>query len=498
MELLNRYRSYITREKNNGNIKEHDGEVMRILDLHNRNKKNMPKKYKNYMDFSWKEFKEEVLKSVKTQPKVIHSDNMCYVIQYGRNDFKEYKKRYDNKTRWCTTVDEFYGEYIGNGNLYVLHNVHNGLLYQTNPTIGEDIYWNTMADKRLDPGMSTWLTNIVLPSLIKVDHIVRYQYLENKDNYIRYPNKHPVWDQWHNGQHTCTYNDYIANCYYAGLIESRLNDIERADEYYITKHNVMDILGMKHITYELIVEALKTFPDIRKDITDEICCNREAYKFINRLIEEGHMGKEELTYMSLKTLHELGIYDVLYYTMNPEIDEPEFSSHKQDMIVLLRLNPLYEKYYPNHPDYNAIMEGRYSDIKRKDILIHFNKNVRYPEHMIKDAEYVQVCDDLPEDYAHMLIDLGKYKPTSGPYVDYYESSVQYMKDDESMMFEKDPFTLTDRELDYIRDHKLHHKLKINRYNDLIKSNHRIIMDIMSCSYDPLELVTIFDHNYSMF
>lgn len=495
MELYNRYIPYITREKNNGNIKEHDGEVMRILELHNRNKKNMPKKYKNYMDFTWTEFREEVLRSVKTQPKVIHSDNMCYVIQYGRNNFKEYKKRYDNKTKWCTTSAEFYGEYTGN--LYVLHNVHNGLLYQTNPTVEEDIYWYNMEDKRLDPGMNAWLTNIVLPSLIKVDHIVRYKYLENKDNYMKYPNKHPVWDEWHNGRHTCTYNDYIANCYYAGLIESRLIDIREAERYSITKHNVMDILGIYNITYELILEALSTFIELRKDIIGEICCNREAHKFINRLIEEGYINKEELRYISLETLHEFGIYDVLYYSTNPEADGPEFSSHKQDMIVLLCLDPLYEKYYPNHPDYNAVIEGRYSDMKIKNTLLHFNKDVRYPEHMIKDAEHIQVCDDLPEDYVHVLIDLGKYRPDVGPYMDYYKSSVQYMKDEESMMFEKDPFTLTDRELDYIRDHKLHHKLKINRYDDLIKSNHRIIMDIMSCSYGPLELVIIFDHDYSM-
>lgn len=497
MELLNRYSTYITREKNNGNIKEDDGEVMRILDLHNRNKKNMPKKYKNYMDFTWNEFREEVLRSVKTQPKVIHSDNMCYVVQYGRDDFKEYKKRYDNKTKWCTTILEYYGEYMGNGKLYVLHNVHNGLMYQTNPCIGEDIYWHTMADRRLDPSMDAWLTNIILPSLVEVDHIVRYQYLENKDNYMKYPNKHPVWDEWHSREHTLTYNDYIANCYYAGLIDARLNDVEQAEKYNITKHNVMDILGTKHITYDLIIEALETLPDIRKDITDEICCNNEAHKFINRLIDEGYLRKNEITYIPLKELHRLGLYDVPYRTFNPEIDEPEFSSHNQDMIIPIRLHPLLEKYYPNHPDYNTVMEGRYSDIVYSHSLIHFNKNVRYPEHIIKNAEYVSVCDDLPEDYVHMLIDMGKYNPGDGPYLDYYKSSLQYMKDNEPMIFEKDPFTLTDKELDYLRDFKLHHRLKVNRYHDLIKDNHRIIKDIMSLSYQPLELVNIFDHDYSM-
>lgn len=45
MSLLDRYSTYIQREKNKGNIvEENDGEILMILDLHNRNKKHMDKK----------------------------------------------------------------------------------------------------------------------------------------------------------------------------------------------------------------------------------------------------------------------------------------------------------------------------------------------------------------------------------------------------------------------------------------------------------------------
>jgi hypothetical protein len=198
-------------------------------------------------------------------------------------------------------------------------------------------------------------------------------------------------------------------------------------------------------------------------------------------MEDGYITKEQVTTTNnIILFHKLGMYNVPYYVHHSS-HERYLSKHHQDKIIPMAIIPSLEKYYPNHPDYENVLAGKYDLMTNKKNLMHFNDSVRYPPSMIKNATQVHVCSGLPKEYVITLCKNG-HIPYENEYTDYR------MEWETPELTCINPRKLTDKELDHLRDNKSH--TKVTDFKSLVKENHRIVRDIMSCSYTTLELIYI--------
>ena len=126
-----------------------------ILTKHMQYKKHLDPKYKNLIAYTLEQLDEalsEVMVNISQEKTPFMKTESLKIYEYGREDYAKYKKLY-SETKWCTTNESTYKEYIKDGNLYIINYCSD--VFQWHPAT-----WSLMDsnDKQVD----AYLVNILL------------------------------------------------------------------------------------------------------------------------------------------------------------------------------------------------------------------------------------------------------------------------------------------------------------------------------------------------
>lgn len=496
MEHLNIiYKDFIDREKRLGHISESNVEILHILDLHNRNKKNINKKYKDYMQYDWDIFRTNALSTVNIMPILVFSNNFMSIHMYGIHDYQEYKKRYDNKTRWCTTVRERYDEYMDYVNIFVITTVY-GTLYQFT-TNDHELY--DAGDRMISHRFS---------SMILTDDIIEHLYINN----------HIVIDP-------CA----ILEMSIYNRCSRKLPEIE---SFLSLKDESLEPLRdnlMNYIFYLMLIGQCGKYYcnmgygdlDSLIDVREHIPLTKDNYKrwpfpltLDDKISLIGLIGIDKtLEYIRYEhnniedtiTLHDMGLItddDIIRYYGNYMVITMKMTGKNIKAEVFLEYKKLLElgnnveycgtelPYIHLHKYYNVPIEQR--DIS-DGTLLHFRPEERYTDEQIKNAEYILLCEGMDIKYIEHIIDLIGIKISTYTNIRevYNAQFIDYIRDhsptDYIMFKYSNNLDINDEYIrDYLKKHKLHRELK-NKYkiDDII--NHVIFRDILECNYTKEDL-----------
>lgn len=395
--LYNQYKNYIEAQRNNGKLDDDMGEVMRILDLHNRHKKNIDKKYKDYTKLEWKEFKSIVLSIVPNELNVVYTDKNMHVIKYGKDDFHLYKPKYDNKTSWCTTQEDSYKSYTTDTSLYVIH-YNNGSLFQYSVNLDDNVY--DSKDRIIDQTIANIMIEQLEPILLLDKSYVFHKCCKSKELYEKYKDNELIREYKESFiLYYYTYKIPDKSCItymieqmllakipvvYISIDEDLNEELDQGKEYILTRENAQlykNILILRYSDHVLLKSMGLYDPDCPSmDIVAKL------YK--NGVISIDEVPKYPAMYIAC------GITDVYipvgYIT----------TACKYDRIIPTIYDKTLIPYFPNHPEYSNVKKGIYN---KQDTLIHFDNTVMYPIEIIKEAKNIYVCPDLPIEYQRLLL-----------------------------------------------------------------------------------------------
>lgn len=450
--LYNIYKNYIDRETKHGRLTDDMGEVMRILDLHNRYKKNIDKQYKDYTKLEWSTFKSIVEQNVPIKVYTpIYTDSNMYVIKYGKDDYHEYKKRYDNTTSWCTTSLATYQSYTDcDSYLYVIH-YNNGALLQYTPNINSHIY--DSKDNIIDADISSiilkQLENVLIEDktyLILMCCDKKFYDKHREHEYIK-PYIYAL-DQYYKIKPNLGFHTYIVEqilldkipCINIPCEDNIYNELKQNKCYILTRDNAHVYKRFINIRYtDFVMLYSMGLIDIDADeVSDDIII--KSYK-------DGLITLEQLP-KTINIYNGCGITDMPVYV--DYIYEHE--TYNPCKIIPAKYHKTLIRYFPNHPEYTNVKAGIYN---KQETLIHFDNTVRYPIELIEHAEYISICPDLPEDYQRILLKYAKKMNVEYGYINKELDPINYVRLNANITFN------LNNEHQFLTKHKLWNHVNLN-------------------------------------
>lgn len=205
-----------------------------ILTKHMQYKKHLDPKYKNLMAYTLEQLDKalsDIVKNTEETPYIKTEELKVY--EYDSGSYTRYKKLY-SETKWCTTNEVTYKNYVKNGNLYVIH--YSGEYFQWHPAS-----WSLMDsnDKQVD----AYLINILLKDFpmeitVESERKLLQQHI-NREFTMRKP-KLELLDRY----------EVLAYCMFAtGEREPSMED-KIAEDYFTIYYYRKYVMGKKDIKLE--------------------------------------------------------------------------------------------------------------------------------------------------------------------------------------------------------------------------------------------------------